>query len=609
MNGVFNRNQLSFGAYGGKLPLAKPQIPSGQSVLNGLGRTVGDSIHFAGRAPKRPPSPPPNHSDSEASSYEPSDSESDEGASGIASQGAAENGEASSRSTTSPPLPIGKMPKGKGSPKGPRKPPLKKSRLNNGGAEARVNPPKPAQKTPDSSVTLNASETRSQDSEGPNSLDDFIVPDIDAQAAAEGIQATRRLLRSHTRAAQNAAPQAQPTPSKTLPLQSQPVQADETTDDESSQPIARRRPRREAAPVQFDSEPSFSDESESEDDTQIEVDGDQLGKLLLMQLLGVKPKAKGSGSDDDEDSEGNGIKVTSFKKSPFGPNEEKLGFKRIAGMDSVKQNLSDLLIEPMKEPELYRAYGLGNSASGVLLYGPPGCGKTFFAKSAAEEAGANFLEIHPSVTGSKYIHQSSKLIGEAFNKAADMAQKTKKPTVMLIDELEAVAPQRTGDADNDHKNEEVAEFLNQLNTCAKKNVFVIGTTNYPQQLDPALIRSGRMNGKIYVGAPDQKSRQQLFQHFMAKRKPEIVDTANLDFGKLADKTKGYSNADIEEVVNQASRQAFKQRGKISGASFEQALKTVKPSINDGVARDYQRLMEKFQPEEMSVELKHFYGMI
>jgi transitional endoplasmic reticulum ATPase len=172
-----------------------------------------------------------------------------------------------------------------------------------------------------------------------------------------------------------------------------------------------------------------------------------------------------------------------------------------------------------------------------------------------------------------------------------------------------VAPQRTGDADNDHKNEEVAEFLNQLNSCAQKNVFVIGTTNYPQQLDPALIRSGRMNGKIYVGAPDQKSRQQLFQHFMAKRKPEVVDSSNLDFGKLADKTKGYSNADIEEVVNQASRQAFKQRAKISGASFEQALKTVKPSINDGVARDYQRLMEKFQPEEMSFELKHFYGMI
>jgi ATP-dependent 26S proteasome regulatory subunit len=334
---------------------------------------------------------------------------------------------------------------------------------------------------------------------------------------------------------------------------------------------------------------------------------DEMAKSLLLALLmnGAAPSEVVDPDDSDEEVDGN-IKVISYKKSPFGPQAERLGFKRIAGMESLKADLNRLLVEPLKKPKLYKDYGLQHSASGVLLYGPPGNGKTYFAKAVAEEAGANFLEIHPSTIASPYIHQTSKLISEAFDAAATAAKKTKKPTVLLIDEVDAVAPQRLGEFSNSHHNEEVAEFLNQLNECASKNVFVVATTNLPDQLDPALIRSGRMNARIYVGAPDEKSREQVIQQYLKLRSPNVVDS-KIDVTALASQTQGYSISDLQELVNQSARHALERRGKISEADFKLAMKKVLPSMSDDSEEVFKQRMKKFESRPSSGDWKTMYS--
>lgn len=332
---------------------------------------------------------------------------------------------------------------------------------------------------------------------------------------------------------------------------------------------------------------------------------DELGLKILMALLGGGQVVAEGESDSEEEDKKTEFKVISYKKSPFGPNAEKLGFKRIAGMEPLKGDLNRLLVDQLKNPQLYKDYGLENSSSGVLLYGPPGNGKTYFAKALAEEAGANFLEIHPSTIASPFIHQTSKLIGGAFDAAAEAAKKTKKPTVLLIDEVDAVAPQRGGEVSSNHNNEEVAEFLNQLNECATKNVFVVATTNLPEKLDPALIRSGRMNSKIYVGAPDDKSREQVLKHYLGKRSPNVVDE-KIDTSDIAGKTKGFSIADMQELVNQAARHALEKREKISADSFKQALKKIHPSISDSTEEQYKQLMGQFENKPSSDAWKMMY---
>lgn len=332
---------------------------------------------------------------------------------------------------------------------------------------------------------------------------------------------------------------------------------------------------------------------------------EDLGFKFLMALLnGAQVVAEGESESEEEDTKTE-FKVVSHKKSPFGPSAEKLGFRRIAGMEPLKADLNRLLVDQLQNPQLYKDYGLENSSSGVLLYGPPGNGKTYFAKALAEEAGANFLEIHPSTIASPFIHQTAKMIGGAFNAAAEAAQKSKKPTVLLIDEVDAVAPQRGGDVSSNHNNEEVAEFLNQLNECANKNVFVVATTNLPEKLDPALIRSGRMNSKIYVGAPDDKSREQVLKHYLGKRSSNVLDE-KLDTADLATRTSGFSIADLQELVNQAARHALEKRAKISMDSFKLAFKKVHPSITESTEDNYKQLMGQFENKPSSDAWKNMY---
>jgi hypothetical protein len=196
--------------------------------------------------------------------------------------------------------------------------------------------------------------------------------------------------------------------------------------------------------------------------------------------------------------------VTSDRSSDFESSRMRQGLDNVAGMHILKELLVREVVEPIRNPEPYLRYGL-SIPNGILLFGPPGCGKTYIARQLAEELGHFFLELIPSELASPYIHQSVIKIREVFSSAAEHA-----PSVLFIDEFEALVPSRAElGGHQQYKSEEVNEFLAHLNECAQKKIFVIAATNEPHKIDAAVRRTGRLDKLIYVGPPDEEARREM----------------------------------------------------------------------------------------------------
>ena len=176
------------------------------------------------------------------------------------------------------------------------------------------------------------------------------------------------------------------------------------------------------------------------------------------------------------------------------------GFKDVAGMEELKDIVRKKIIFVLKNRELAERYKL-TPPNGMLLYGPPGCGKTFFAEKFAEESGFRFIDVKASDVGSPYIHGTQGKVADLFKKA-----EAQPPTVICFDEFDAFVPNRSG-VDNQSLSSEVNEFLSQLNNCAKRGIFIVCTSNRPDKIDPAVLRTGRIDQLIYVPAPDQAARR------------------------------------------------------------------------------------------------------
>lgn len=251
------------------------------------------------------------------------------------------------------------------------------------------------------------------------------------------------------------------------------------------------------------------------------------------------------------------IKFMEMVKGPEGESQDlpffqpiakvKGGFADVAGFDELKHRLSDEVIWPLKNKAKAAKYRI-TPPSGMLLYGPAGCGKTFFAQKFAEETGFSFKLIVPSDIGGMIIHETQKKVAELFEEAQREA-----PCIICFDEIDAMVPRRTSTPGLEYQNTEVNEFLAQMNNCGEKGIFIIGTTNNKDLIDPAALRTGRLDYHVEIPKPDRIQRAELFRVCLQNR-PMGSD---IDFESLAMSTDGFTASDIAFVVNKAALAAAK----------------------------------------------------
>ena len=274
----------------------------------------------------------------------------------------------------------------------------------------------------------------------------------------------------------------------------------------------------------------------------------------------------------------------------------------IGGLENVKEELREAVEWPLKYPEAFMGLGI-TPPKGILLYGPPGTGKTLLAKAVANESEANFIAIKGPEVLSKWVGESEKNLREIFRKARQAA-----PTVIFIDEIDAIAPRRGTDV-----NRVTDRLINQLLTemdgiQENSGVVVIAATNRPDIIDPALLRPGRFDRLILVPAPDEKARLEIFK--VHTRNVPLAEDVKLE--ELAKKTEGYTGADIAAVVREAAMLAMRrglqegvirpgmkadeirQRVKVTMKDFEEAMKKIGPSVGEETMEYYRKIQEQFK---------------
>lgn len=254
------------------------------------------------------------------------------------------------------------------------------------------------------------------------------------------------------------------------------------------------------------------------------------------------------------------------------------GFKKIAGMGQLKEDIQIEVIEPLLDPEAGKAWGI-EAPNAVLFFGPPGCGKTYFAECLAEEVGFNFMKVAPSDVGSTYVHGGQEKIKKLFEDA-----KANAPTILFLDEVDAMIPDRGANMGH-HYESEVNEWLIQMNNCAKNNIFIIGATNRLNKIDKAVLRAGRFDRKVYIPLPDHDLRMALFKLELDKRKS--VTEGELNYEKLAKLTEGFVSSDINLICMDVARYAYRNgKCNITQEIVEDIIDKSTTSINDKEMEEY-----------------------
>jgi|GEM_PF-5939626 ATP-dependent 26S proteasome regulatory subunit len=223
-------------------------------------------------------------------------------------------------------------------------------------------------------------------------------------------------------------------------------------------------------------------------------------------------------------------------------------WNQIGGMEDLKLELFLDVLYPWFSPEKRKEYG-ASVPNGILFYGPPGCGKTFIAKTLQQITGCFFTEYSPGTHGSPYIHETAREIRRVFDQA-----RAHKPSIVFIDEVSSVCPDRAPlGKDESHREEEVSEFLKLLEGAAQEGILVVCATNFRERLDKAFLRKGRLDKQFYLPPPDRETRKAIFQQYLSKCS-HLSPLINYDI--LADRTAGRTSADIRAIVEDAIRLAF-----------------------------------------------------
>jgi len=274
----------------------------------------------------------------------------------------------------------------------------------------------------------------------------------------------------------------------------------------------------------------------------------------------------------------------------------------IGGLEQAKQELIESVEWPIKYPEAFEAFH-SKPAKGIMLFGPPGTGKTMLAKAVASESEANFISIKGPEIFSKYVGESERAVREMFRKARQAS-----PCVIFFDEIDSIAPSRTGGTTDSRVSERVvSQLLTEFDGIEElKGVVVIAATNRPDIIDKALLRPGRVDRMIYIPPPEKKTRKKIFEIHL-KNKPVAED---VDINLLSEKTENYVGADIEAICKEAVMLSIREivgkgmnkddlkkalKGKkLEKRHFEDAIKRVEPTMTKETLKRYEQIVGEFK---------------
>ncbi len=270
----------------------------------------------------------------------------------------------------------------------------------------------------------------------------------------------------------------------------------------------------------------------------------------------------------------------------------------IGGLEEAKRELREAVEWPLKYGPLFDQMG-ATPPKGILVYGPPGTGKTMLAKAVATESEANFINVKGPEFLSKWVGESEKAVRETFRKARSAA-----PCIVFMDEIDSIAPTRGGGSDSHVTERVISQLLTELDGLESlHNVIIIGATNRPDMLDPALLRPGRFDRMIKIGTPDLAARKEILK-VHAKGKPLASD---VDLNEIAKRTEGYTGADLAAVVNEATMSTIRRivgknkdlsieavkKEKVDMSCFNEALIKIKPVSRNELSK-YEKIVKDFE---------------
>jgi len=273
-----------------------------------------------------------------------------------------------------------------------------------------------------------------------------------------------------------------------------------------------------------------------------------------------------------------------------------VGWESVGGLDNVRDELQEAIEWPLKHPESFKRMGIRPSR-GILLYGPPGTGKTLLAKAVAKESEANFIQVKGPSLLSMWVGKSEEGVRKIFERARQVA-----PCIVFFDEIDAMAGKRGIEQGTKVTERVLNQLLSEMDGLEDLNdVLVVGATNRPDMLDPALLRPGRFDRILLVNSPNEKGRLDVLQ-IHTKNMPigDKKQFENKDKEKLlidiAKKTEGYTGADIEALAREAAMLALRESVDaklVTKNHFEEALKKIKPSVNKHTLEVYKKMEENF----------------
>jgi transitional endoplasmic reticulum ATPase len=275
----------------------------------------------------------------------------------------------------------------------------------------------------------------------------------------------------------------------------------------------------------------------------------------------------------------------------------KVFWKNVGGLEEVKKSLQENIIVALKEPQKFYNMGI-KPPRGILLYGPPGCGKTLLARAVATESGSNMILVRGPEILSKWVGESEKAIREIFRKA-----KTSAPCIIIFDEMDSLARIKSGEEAGIGQTI-LSQLLTEMEESGPSRVIVIGITNRPDLLDSSLLRPGRLEPVLYVQQPDEKGRLEIIK--ILTEKMPLSESVNLE--EISVSTQNYTGADLSALCREAGVHAMQNNSdKIGSADFAAALKKIRPSITKEVDQWYLAIRETISNVVPKSIDRAFYG--